>query len=116
MSTPRGRQIKTDQGKLLTSPETAYTYQIIEDTPTGRILQNALEALDAASGRGTIAVLEADGQTIARYTSAYISPTEPTAGIDIEAINEGDLWFDTTDNVIKRYNGTIWVIKGAAYL
>lgn len=114
-SVPRGRQIKTDQAKLLEEEAADYTYKVIENTPEGLVLQKALEALDESAARGSVAVLE-NGQDIVGYANVYISDMEPTIGGDIEQINEGDVWVDTDNNVIRRYTGTEWVIKGAAYL
>jgi hypothetical protein len=114
MSTPRGRQIKADQAKLLDETAASYTYQIIENTEEGRILQNAIQTLDSAAGTGSIIKLAADGIEIVGSANAYISPATPAP--TAMAIASGDIWFDTTDNVIKLYNGTIWQTFGAAYL
>ena len=132
-SVSRGRQIKTDQAKLLEEAEAGYTYKIIENTPEGLVLQKALEALDnkfasiddrliIVENRGAIAHLDEIGKNVTGFTSAYISAVEPDPpiilpnGSEVSTINEGDLWFDTTNNVVKRYTGTEWAIKGAAYL
>ena len=136
-TTPRGIQPKADQAKLLQGHpggETDHEYKIIENTDEGRILQSAIEVLDeklkehedrvtALENRGALAVLS-DGNQVTDFASAYISdiePTPPISGITedaeiITAIEDGDLWIDTTDNVIKRYESGLWLIKGAAYL
>ena len=31
-------------------------------------------------------------------------------------MNEGDLWYDSTGNVLKYYNGTTWTVTAAAGL
>jgi hypothetical protein len=42
--------------------------------------------------------------------SAYVSTTAPTAPA------EGDLWYDSTNDVLKAYNGTSWASAGYATL
>jgi len=55
---------------------------------------------------GSIGNVNAVGASIGdvnRYANEYsISATQPSSP------STGDLWFDTTNNVLKNYNGTIW--------
>jgi hypothetical protein len=129
--------------------ETSHEYKFIENTDAGRVLQTGVETLDQGlydlntlildlssnfedrvsqlENRGALAILS-NGNQVIDFASAYISnqqPTPPISGIDeaaeiITTIKDGDLWFNTVDNVIMRYEGTYpsgsWKIKGAAYL
>ena len=40
-----------------------------------------------------------------------IASSAPSSSLD-----EGDLWYDSTANVLKYYNGTIWTVTAAAGL
>ena len=55
---------------------------------------------------GSIGNVNAVGASIGdvnRYANEYlISATQPSSP------STGDLWFDTTNNILKNYNGTIW--------
>lgn len=49
------------------------------------------------------------GGTIRQYSGIKISPVEPTP------IKDGDVWIDTTNNILKyRVSGT-WITLGATY-
>ena len=69
---------------------------------------------DVDLATGEIAINLADrkiyvnnGATVERLDGAYVDSVAPTAG----AV-EGDLWYDTTNNMLKTYNGTSWVAAG----
>lgn len=47
------------------------------------------------------------GTDIVRIDGAYVDSVAPTSG----AV-EGDLWYDTANNMLKTYNGTSWVAAG----
>ena len=38
------------------------------------------------------------------------------SGAPSSSLNEGDLWYDSTNNVLKYYNGTSWTVTAAAGL
>ena len=38
------------------------------------------------------------------------------SGAPSSSLHEGDLWYDSTNNVLKYYNGTIWTVTAAAGL
>jgi len=68
------------------------------------------------TGLGGVTLLETNGTAIAGTAKAYSSTHEPNLTSLGVYMSAGDIWFDTTANVIKRYNGGSWVIFGAAYL
>lgn len=47
-----------------------------------------------------------DGTAIVRMDGAYISDTTPANPV------EGDLWYDTVNNMLKAYNGTAFISAG----
>jgi len=47
-----------------------------------------------------------DGSSVVRIDSAYVSSTTPSNPL------EGDLWYDTTNNILKAHNGTSFVAAG----
>ena len=71
---------------------------------------NTLGTSDVVSDMNTLAGISSDITTVAtneasvsRYSDEYtISASAPGSP------NEGDLWADTTANVLKHYNGTSW--------
>jgi len=67
---------------------------------------------DFWAGLGGVTKVDSDGNILGT-SRAMIGPVTATAYGDPE---EHDIWFDTTENVIKRYDGNEWVIFGAAYL
>ena len=56
-----------------------------------------------AGSIGNVNLVGASIGDVNRYANEYsISATQPSSP------STGDLWFDTTNNVLKNYNGTIW--------
>ena len=50
--------------------------------------------------------------SINNFAEVYrIASSAPTS-----SLNEGDLWYDSTGNVLKYYNGTTWTVTAAAGL
>jgi hypothetical protein len=50
------------------------------------------------------------GNTIKEITGAYVDSTAPANPV------EGDVWYDTTNNLLKAYNGTAFVSAGYSNL
>ena len=50
--------------------------------------------------------------SINNFAEVYrISSSSPSS-----SLHEGDLWYDSTNNVLKYYNGTVWTVTAAAGL
>ena len=64
------------------------------------------------AGLGGVTKVHPNG-SILGTARAMIGPVTATA---FSPVQPHDIWIDTGENVIKRYNGTSWVILGAAYL
>jgi hypothetical protein len=67
--------------------------------------------------RGELAINLADrkvytknnSDAIVTLGSAFVNGTAPSAP------SEGDLWYDSTNNILKTYNGTSWDVSGYVY-
>ena len=54
--------------------------------------------------------------TISRSDHFQAAATEPTTGPDGSALEEGDLWYDTTNNRLNEYDGTSFSqVRGSQY-
>ena len=67
---------------------------------------------------GTVAGISADVATVAanvtdvtNFADVYIGPSasDPTQRADTSALQAGDLYFNTTSNVMKVYTGSAWI-------
>jgi hypothetical protein len=93
-------------GKSPTSGAVSLTATDVSAVPTTRQVNGKALSSDvtlAASDVGAITQATADGRYVAgvKQTSAPSSPST------------NDLWYDSTNDVWKRWNGTAWISEGA---
>jgi hypothetical protein len=73
------------------------------------------DADDAASAKtGAEAAQAAAEAALADFEGVYLGAlaSDPTVDANGDAVNEGDLYFNTTDNELLVYDGTDWVTSG----
>jgi hypothetical protein len=78
---------------------------------------SADSATEAASSASTATTKASEASTsagnaaasLATFTGQYVSQSSQPSSPDT-----GDLWFDTTNNIMKVYNGTNWVNAGSS--
>jgi hypothetical protein len=70
------------------------------------------------AGLGGVIKLNGSGssQKIVGTTKAFSSDSVPVASAIGLPLSAGDIWFNTGEDVIEYYNGSSWIIFGAAYL
>ena len=69
------------------------------------------DSLSTGSGN-SINTVASNITSVNTFASTYrISASAPSSSLD-----EGDLWYDSTGNVLKYYNGTAWTVTAAAGL
>ena len=69
------------------------------------------DSLSTGSGN-SINTVASNITSVNTFASTYrISASAPSSSLD-----EGDLWYDSTGNVLKYYNGTTWTVTAAAGL
>lgn len=70
------------------------------------------------AGLGGVIKLNGSGpsQEIVGTAKAFSSDSVPVASAIGLPLSAGDIWFNTGDDVIEYYNGSSWIIFGAAYL
>ena len=76
-------------------------------------LGSIADAITSGSGTGSLDTCANNITNINTFANTYFIASEaPTGG----TIGAGDLWYDTTGNVLKYYNGSIWTVTAAAGL
>ena len=73
------------------------------------------DADDAASAKTAAEAAQAAAEAaLADFEGVYLGAhaSDPTVDANGDAVNEGDLYFNTTDNGLLVYNGTAWVTSG----
>ena len=88
----------------------------------GAISSNVTTVAGIAANVTTVAGISTDVTTVAlnvaditNFADVYLGPktSDPSTRNDSSALQAGDLYFNTADNVVKVYTGTIWA---AAYV
>ena len=70
------------------------------------------DSISSGSGTGSLDTCATNITNINTFANVYrIASSAPSSSLD-----EGDLWYDSTGNTLKYYNGTGWVVTAAAGL
>ena len=71
------------------------------------------DAIASSTGTGTLATCATNITDINAFANTYhINSSTPTGS----NVGSGDLWYDSTNNVLKVNNGTAWVVTASAGL
>ncbi|WP_454618379.1 hypothetical protein [Bradyrhizobium cenepequi] len=92
--------------------EQALDLAAMRDQQLRELLNRAFVLPAAASGVNTDAIIAA----VLSFSKVYLGPKadEPTTDNDGDPLQLGALFFDTTDNMLKTWNGTSWVDTAAS--
>jgi len=75
-------------------------------------LGSVADAISSGSSSGALDTCATNITNVNTFANVYrIASSAPTSSLD-----EGDLWYDATSNVLKYYNGTTWTVTAAAGL
>ncbi len=75
-------------------------------------LGSITDAISSGSSTGSLDTCATNITNINSFANVYrIAANAPSSSLD-----EGDLWYDSTGNILKYYNGTAWVVTAAAGL
>ena len=92
-------------GLLVESTSTDHTYAF------HRLVPKATEVTTVASNITNIAAAGANVADINNFADLYqISNNAPTQRADGSALQDGDLWFDNSNDNLRVYDGTNWAI------
>ena len=70
------------------------------------------DAISSGSGTGSLDTCATNITNINTFANVYrIASSAPSSSLD-----EGDLWYDSTANLLKYYNGTTWTVTAGAGL
>ncbi len=111
------KQLKVHNGTAFTavSPTQAVLDDIAivsGDLTRQEDLGNVSDALASATTTSDLATVADNITDINTFKNVYrIASSAPSSSLD-----EGDLWYDSTANTLKYYNGTAWTVTAAAGL
>ena len=92
-------------GLLVESTSTDHTYAF------HRLVPKATEVTTVASNITNIAAAGANVADINNFADLYqISSNAPTQRVDGTALQDGDLWFDNSNDNLRVYDGTNWAV------
>ena len=75
-------------------------------------LGNITDSISSGSSTGALDTCATNITNINTFANVYrIASSAPSSSLD-----EGDLWYDSTGNVLKYYNGTTWTVAASAGL
>ena len=75
-------------------------------------LGSIADAISSGSSSGALDTCATNITNVNTFANVYrIASSAPSSSLD-----EGDLWYDATSNVLKYYNGTTWTVTAAAGL
>jgi len=75
-------------------------------------LGSIADAISSGTGTGSLDTCATNITNINTFANVYrIASSAPSSSLD-----EGDLWYDSTNNVLKIYNGSAWVVTASAGL
>jgi len=90
-------------GVLVESTQTLHTYTF------HRLVPKATEITTVAANALSIAAAANNVTDINNFADLYIiSSSAPTARVDSTALQEGDLWYDSSNDNIRVYTGSVW--------
>ena len=90
-------------GVLVESTTTLHTYTF------HRLVPKATEITTVAANALAIAAAANNVTDINNFADLYIiSGSAPTARVDSTALQEGDLWYDSSNDNIRVYTGSVW--------
>ena len=97
--------IPTGFGFLVESTSTLHTYTF------HRLVPKATEVTTVASNITNIVAAGANVADINNFADLYqISNNAPTQRVDGTSLQDGDLWFDNSNDNLRVYDGTNWAI------
>ena len=75
-------------------------------------LGNIADSISSGSSTGALDTCATNITNINTFANIYrIASSAPSS-----SLNEGDLWYDSANNLLKYYNGTTWTVTAAAGL
>src|SRR6056297_3744976 len=106
-----GVSYDTETGRFTFTSNDGLGY-VSDDITVG--LDGAVDAAEAAQA-GAEAAEQNAIDVFDQFGDQYLGPkaSDPTTDNDGDPLNEGDIYFNTTDDVLKFYSGTAWVAPEA---
>ena len=85
-----------------------------DKTALDAVYANLAAILAVNTNEANVNVVAANVADVNNFALVYqIKATAPTVRVDTSALQEGDLWFDTTLNVLQKYDGAAYSVTTA---